>query len=91
MTDSSMSSDTGTAGESGPALEFRCQACGKLLRVPGSAAGLSVKCPQCEVVMRAPARGSIEPIGAALTLVLFYHFVMALGAAARSVKARHAG
>ena len=28
-------------------IEFTCQACGRLLRVPQSAAGRQVKCPQC--------------------------------------------
>ncbi len=37
------------------AIEFTCQACGRLLRVPPSAAGRQVKCPQCNAVQAVAA------------------------------------
>jgi MoxR-like ATPase len=55
-------------------IEFTCQSCGRLLRVPQSAAGRQVKCPQCAAVQPvnipggappAPAFGNSQPFGQA--------------------------
>lgn len=47
-----------TSFGSEPMIEFACQQCGRLLRVPQSAAGRQVKCPQCSAV---------QPVNVALT------------------------
>lgn len=39
-------------------IEFNCNACGKLLRVPEGSAGKQAKCPHCNTVMRIPAASS---------------------------------
>jgi hypothetical protein len=36
------------------AIEFRCQQCGRLLRVPDEAGGRQAQCPQCHTEMRVP-------------------------------------
>ena len=36
-------------------IEFRCQACNKLLRVPDGSAGKKAKCPDCQTVIQIPA------------------------------------
>ncbi|MDH3717680.1 MAG: hypothetical protein OES79_06110, partial [Planctomycetota bacterium] len=59
MTD--LSSSAGGAAESAaPTIEFRCRTCDRLLSVADVAAGQSVKCPQCNGVMRAPSLGDLE-------------------------------
>jgi MoxR-like ATPase len=45
-----MSSSFGSDTQSTAMIEFTCQSCGRLLRVPQSAAGRQVKCPQCSAV-----------------------------------------
>ena len=39
-------------------LEFACSACGRMLKVPGQAAGRQAKCPQCATVQIVPATGN---------------------------------
>jgi hypothetical protein len=36
-------------------IEFRCSACGQLLRVPEDAAAKSARCPKCQSLMNVPA------------------------------------
>ncbi|HTN77776.1 MAG TPA: AAA family ATPase, partial [Pirellulaceae bacterium] len=43
------------------AIEFTCQACSRLLRVPPSAAGRQVKCPQCNAVQMVTAAAPPTP------------------------------
>ena len=54
------SSPGGAAESTATTIEFRCSTCGKLLRITELAAGQSVKCPECNGVMRAPSLGGIE-------------------------------
>ncbi len=42
-------------------LEFACSACGRMLKVPGQAAGRQAKCPQCATVQIVPATGNHAP------------------------------
>jgi MoxR-like ATPase len=37
-------------------IEFGCQQCGRLLKVPAEVAGNSAKCPQCGMIQQVPAR-----------------------------------
>lgn len=39
-------------------IEFNCNACGKLLRVPEGSAGKQARCPHCSTVMRIPTASS---------------------------------
>lgn len=45
-----MSTSFGSDPQASAMIEFTCQSCGRLLRVPQSAAGRQVKCPQCSAV-----------------------------------------
>ena len=45
----------GTDPNAAAAIEFTCQACGRLLRVPPTAAGRQVKCPQCSAIQTVAA------------------------------------
>ena len=44
------------------AIEFECTSCGKTLRVPDTAAGKTVTCPECQTRVRVPAAApDVEP------------------------------
>lgn len=45
-------------------IEFACQQCGRLLRVPQSAAGRQVKCPQCSAVQAVNVVPATPPVAA---------------------------
>jgi MoxR-like ATPase len=43
-------------------IEFPCHGCGRALKVPGSAAGKSAKCPQCNAVQTVPSTTNAAPV-----------------------------
>jgi phage FluMu protein Com len=42
------------------AIEFRCNQCGQLLRVPEDSAGKHARCPKCQALMAVPQPAAIE-------------------------------
>ncbi len=47
--------------EAGPAIEFRCTGCNKLLRTAADTAGKQAKCPECGRILSVPAPGAGVP------------------------------
>jgi len=41
-------------------IEFACEACGKLLRVPDGSGGLSCECPACRALLEIPDPAAIN-------------------------------
>lgn len=55
MSTSSPGPDPAGAEQPQGMIEFHCNACGRLLKVPAQAAGKSARCPQCQAVQTIPA------------------------------------
>jgi MoxR-like ATPase len=62
-----------TPSGSAPPLEFTCQACGRLLRIPPEAAGRQIKCPQCAAVQMVAAPGAAAPPASAPSTAHWMH------------------
>jgi MoxR-like ATPase len=61
------SSARGPAGGSNEMLEFACQTCGRMLKVPSFAVGKQAKCPQCGIIQTVPSGTSASPVEASLS------------------------
>jgi MoxR-like ATPase len=55
------SSPFGPTSSAAGAIEFACRDCGRLLKVPESAAGRQAKCPQCGSIQDVPSGRSSPP------------------------------
>lgn len=48
---------TGNSGSQGTMLEFACNSCSRMLKVPMQAVGKQAKCPQCSTIQHVPSVG----------------------------------